>query len=349
MESAVPQPAQQLDSPWPHRWAVLLVCATFPMIWIGGLVTTYGAGMAVPDWPNTYGYNLFLYPWETWVYGPWKLFIEHGHRLFGTLVGLITIALLVSAWWCRSRPLVRWLAVAALAGVLLQGILGGMRVVMSEVQLAQIHGCVGPAFFAFTIALAAVTSRRWQTAPRQSSRDIAAIERLALITTFLALVQIVLGSQMRHLPAGARPGDFRLALFFHLAVAGGLLVHIVLLGARTWYTCRGERWLMRPAMGLVALILVQLGLGAATWVTKYGFPVWMTNFDFAARYVPTADSSWQAVITTGHVATGSLILGTSLLLALRLLRLASNGAAVVERADAERAKRGGLLRMEAVR
>ena len=64
-----------------------LVCATFPLIWVGGLVTTYDAGMAVPDWPNTYGYNLFLYPWQTWIDGPWDLFIEHGHRLFGALVG----------------------------------------------------------------------------------------------------------------------------------------------------------------------------------------------------------------------------------------------------------------------
>ena len=65
---------------WPHRLAVVLVCATFPLIWVGGLVTTYEAGMAVPDWPTTYGYNLFLYPWQTWILGPWDLFIEHGHR-----------------------------------------------------------------------------------------------------------------------------------------------------------------------------------------------------------------------------------------------------------------------------
>src|SRR5690606_6356261 len=94
--------AQQHESPWPHRWAVALVCATFPMIWIGGLVTTTGAGMAVPDWPNTYGYNLFLYPWQTWVFGPWKLFIEHGHRLFGTVVGMIAIGFLVSTSGARS-------------------------------------------------------------------------------------------------------------------------------------------------------------------------------------------------------------------------------------------------------
>ena len=71
---------------WPHRLAVALACATFPLIWVGGLVTTYDAGMAVPDWPGTYGYNLLLYPWQTWIAGPWDLFIEHGHRLLGAAV-----------------------------------------------------------------------------------------------------------------------------------------------------------------------------------------------------------------------------------------------------------------------
>jgi cytochrome c oxidase assembly protein subunit 15 len=328
------------ESSWPHRWAVALVCATFPMIWIGGLVTTYGAGMAVPDWPNTYGYNLFWYPWQTWIFGPWKLFIEHGHRLFGTLVGMITIGFLVSTWWCQRRPLLRWLGAAALAGVLCQGVLGGLRVVADEVQLAQIHGCVGPAFFAFTVGLATVTSRRWRLAELEGGRGVSAIERLALVTTLLAFGQIVLGSLLRHLPQGARPDDFRLALFFHLAVAGLLVAHIVALAARTLHVGRSDGWLLRPAVGLVLLVLLQLGLGAATWVTKYGWPAWMSRFDFAAGYVPTADGAAQSWITTAHVATGSLILGTSLLLTLRSARLTSGRW---------RARQGETLLLEAAR
>ena len=108
-------------------------------------MTTYDAGMAVPDWPNTYGYNLFLYPWQTWVYGPWELFIEHGHRLFGSLVGMMTIGLVAvglvvpdRARWCAGWPWRRW------RRVIFQGVLGGMRVIDDEVQLAKIHGCVGP-------------------------------------------------------------------------------------------------------------------------------------------------------------------------------------------------------------
>jgi len=303
-------------------------------------VTTYGAGMAVPDWPNTYGYNLFLYPWETWIYGPWKLFIEHGHRLFGTLVGMITIGFLVSVWRCQRGALLRWLGVAALAGVLFQGILGGLRVIAGEVQLAQIHGCVGPAFFAFTVALAAITSRRWRQAEARGGPAASAIERLALVTVLLAFCQLFLGTQLRHLPAGARPGDFRLVLFFHLAVAAALLVHIVMLAARALHSCRSEGWLVRPAVGLLVTILAQISLGAATWVTKYGWPAWMSTFDFAARYVPTADGPMQAWIATAHVAAGSLILGTSLLVALRAGRLASRR---------RHAQPGQTLLMEAAR
>src|SRR3954453_2556847 len=96
-------PSEQIvRSPWPHRLAVVLAAATFPLLWVGGLVTTTKAGMAVPDWPSTYGYNLFLYPWETWLYGPGDLFIEHGHRLFAALVGLLTIVLVVLTWCCGS-------------------------------------------------------------------------------------------------------------------------------------------------------------------------------------------------------------------------------------------------------
>ncbi len=344
------QTPRQVESPWPHRWAVALVCATFPMIWIGGLVTTAGAGMAVPDWPNTYGYNPFLYPLDTWLYGPWKLFIEHGHRLFGTLVGMITIGFLISTWWCQRRTLVRWLGAAALAGVLLQGVLGGLRVLANEVLIAQIHGCVGPAFFAFTVALAVVTSKRWREAEPVANPVVAKIERLALIITFLAFLQIVLGSQLRHLPAGARPGEFRLALFFHLFVAGALWGHIVMLAVRVWRSMRDEPWLLRPAIGLSVLIVLQVCLGLGTWVTKYGFPGWLSGFDFAAGFRPTADAPWQMASATAHVAIGSMILGNSLLLALRSARLVVRQAGVMNtQTHRVQNENGHTLLMEAAR
>jgi cytochrome c oxidase assembly protein subunit 15 len=301
---------------------VALVCATFPLIWVGGLVTTYDAGMAVPDWPNTYGYNLFLYPWQTWVYGPWGLFIEHGHRLLGSLAGMLAIGLVVSAWWCQSRRLVRWLAMAALVAVIVQGMLGGLRVIADEVQLAKIHGCFGPAFFALAVSVAVVTSDKWRTGLPRHRESLGKVERLAVLTTLLAYGQLVLGAQLRHLPAGGDPGFFRIALVFHLAFAAALMVHIALLAVAVFRTQRGETSLVRPTAGLLFLIVLQIALGADTWVSKYGWPTWFADYGFAAEYTVVADSAHQAWVTTAHVAAGSLILATSLLVALRSVRYA---------------------------
>src|SRR5689334_19770863 len=91
-------------SGWPHRLAVILVCATFPLLFIGGLVTGKGAGLAVPDWPTTFGYNMFLYPWSKMV---GNIFYEHSHRLVASFVGLLTIALAGTLWLCESRVWLR--------------------------------------------------------------------------------------------------------------------------------------------------------------------------------------------------------------------------------------------------
>src|SRR5438477_1424482 len=136
-------------SAWPHRLAVALALVTFPLIWVGGLVTTYDAGMAVPDWPGTYGYNLLRYPWQTWLAGPWDLFIEHGHRLLGATAGFIAIALVAVVLITDRR---RWLFAAscgALTLVVFQGLLGGARVLLDARLVALLHGCIGPLFFAY--------------------------------------------------------------------------------------------------------------------------------------------------------------------------------------------------------
>ena len=137
-----------------------LACATFPLVWVGGLVTTTDAGMAVPDWPNTYGYNLFLYPWQTWLLGPWDLFVEHGHRLLAASrrhahdrSARRAVATRTIAAGCNG------LGFAALALVIFQGVLGGMRVLLDERTLAMLHGCTGPLFFALTVAMVVFTSR----------------------------------------------------------------------------------------------------------------------------------------------------------------------------------------------
>jgi len=136
-----------------HYAAWILACTTFPLIWMGGLVTTYAAGMAVPDWPSTYGYNLFLYPLESWLQ-VWDVFLEHGHRLLGSVVGIATIVLAILLWRRDTRPTMWWVAGIALAGVCLQGVLGGLRVVGSKIFDTEIAWMPAPVFL--TIAAAAL-------------------------------------------------------------------------------------------------------------------------------------------------------------------------------------------------
>jgi cytochrome c oxidase assembly protein subunit 15 len=174
--------------------AVALCCATFPLVWVGGLVTTHDAGMAVSDWPNTFGYNLFLYPWPEWFNGPFSVFIEHAHRLFAAAVGLLCIAFVVVVWRFERRRWMRWAALAALLLVIGQGVLGGMRVLFDERTLAMIHGCVGPLFFAYCVVLAAFTSRKWRDAADFKDTFPRGLVSAALTTFALAYVQLLLGA-----------------------------------------------------------------------------------------------------------------------------------------------------------
>src|SRR5438270_4116339 len=119
--------------PWLHRIGLLTACATFPLIFMGGLVTSHQAGMSVPDWPNSYGYNMFLFPPRLWIGG---ILYEHTHRLMGTVVGLLSIVLVAWAWRTESRPWARRLAYSVLGAVIFQGVLGGLRVVLVKLNLA---------------------------------------------------------------------------------------------------------------------------------------------------------------------------------------------------------------------
>lgn len=304
-------------SPWPHRLIVALALVTFPLIWVGGLVTTYDAGMAVPDWPGTYGYNLLRYPWQTWLPGPWDLFIEHGHRLLGAAAGMLAIALVAVVLIADRR---KWLVIASLTALVLvvfQGLLGGARVVFDARSVALAHGCVGPLFFAYLAGLVVVTSHRWQDASRIELAGDRKLMRTAWTTTGMAYGQLVLGAVLRHVPLVAAPGVFRVALVFHLVFAAALAGHVAVAAFRVGRLsgrASGLRW---RAWLLAALVGGQLVLGGATYVAKYAFPAWMDGFDFAANFVVQEKSLTQSLITTGHVANGSLILFVSVLLAVR--------------------------------
>jgi heme a synthase len=210
---------------WLHRFAVLTALATLALLGAGGLVTSHGAGMAVPDWPNTYGYNMFLFPPSKWVGG---IFYEHTHRLLASGVGLLTTVLAVWLWLKESRAWLRWLGVIAFFSVVLQGVLGGLRVVLFKDEIGIFHATLAQLFFALVCAIALFTSRWWQEserrAPARHASDNQTTDPLAetvlgaptlrglfLIATILIFLQLVLGSTMRHQHAGLAIPDFPLA------------------------------------------------------------------------------------------------------------------------------------------
>src|SRR5436309_1631193 len=131
-------------SPWPHHLAVVTADATLLLIFVGGVVTNTGSALAVPDWPTTFGYNMFLYPWSRMVGG---IFYEHSHRLIGSVVGMLTVTCAVWLWLTEDRKWMRVVGLVAVVAVIAQGILGGLRVLLLEHGLAIIHGCVAQAFF----------------------------------------------------------------------------------------------------------------------------------------------------------------------------------------------------------
>jgi cytochrome c oxidase assembly protein subunit 15 len=305
-------------SPWPHRFAVLLALVTFPLIWVGGLVTTYDAGMAVEDWPGTYGYNLFLYPWQTWLAGPWDLFIEHGHRLLGATAGLVAIALVVSTWLtAASRPL-RVGSAALLLFVILQGVLGGLRVLMDARLLALIHGCTGPLFFASAVVVAAASSRHWRVADPAAGNSRFRSSAWALFLA--ATLQLIAGANVRHLPHLGNARGFQAAVVFHIALALGVAwaaARCVTAAGSMPHELGASRWSLLVA----ALVGLQLALGVATWVAKYAWPEWFEQYHFAAAHVVQSKSLPQALTVTAHVANGSLILAGSAVLAAKAMRL----------------------------
>ena len=314
------------DSRWPRRIGMLLVAIVFPLIWVGGLVTTTDAGMAVPDWPNTYGYNLFLYPMREWFFGPWDLFVEHGHRLLGSLAGLVAIFLVFVTVRGERRRWVRDFSIVILGLVIVQGLLGGARVVMDERVLAKIHGCLGPAFFAAAVGFCVVTSSWWKKSRLNAAdfRGSAAARRMRQIATVMLAIsylQLIIGAFLRHIADDASPQIYQSLVILHvvtavLIVLGTFSQLFVSLASKI----RGAG--LRGSIAVLALlVLLQFGLGIGTWVVKFGWPGEIGTHVGAAAFVIAEKSFLQVNIVTAHVAIGSLILAFWTVHALRCHRV----------------------------
>jgi cytochrome c oxidase assembly protein subunit 15 len=190
-------------------FAVLNAVATFLLIGLGGLVTSHEAGMSVPDWPTTYGYNMFVFPVDKWIGG---IFYEHSHRLLASAVGLLTTILAVWLWLKDPRKWLTWLGVAAFLLVIVQGILGGLRVRWQLDWLGVPHGAVAQAFQVLTCAIALFTSRWWLNSSAEKQISVPrGLRSHVLYVTILIFIQLLIAATMRHQHAGLAIPDFPLA------------------------------------------------------------------------------------------------------------------------------------------
>lgn len=199
------------NNPWLARFAAFTALATLCLIGVGGLVTSKGVGMSVPDWPTTYGYNMFLFPISKWVGGIRE---EHTHRLFASWVGLLTTILMVWLWIKEERRWLRWLGVAAFFSVILQGVLGGLRVVLKMDNLGIPHAGLAQAFLCLLVAISLFLSKWWRRVdaiPRPISDSASSLKPLFIFTTILIFAQLMIAASMRHQHAGLAVPDFPLA------------------------------------------------------------------------------------------------------------------------------------------
>ncbi|HEV3060577.1 MAG TPA: COX15/CtaA family protein [Vicinamibacterales bacterium] len=295
-----------------HKFSKFLAACTVLLILAGSLVTSHDAGLSVPDWPTSYGWNMFTFPPSMWVA---NILYEHGHRLIASSVGFLTIVLVAWLWMAEPRRWLRWLGVAALAAVVAQGLLGGLTVLFFlPPAVSTAHAALAEIFFCLTVAIALFTSPGWQ-APQTpgDAVDDPALRTFATATTVAVFVQILIGATMRHTGAGLAIPDFplmfgrlvpdhwdaRIAIHFAHRVGAGVVAVMVLVTARHIWRLHTERMdLAHPALIIIIFVVLQVTLGALTVLSRR-----------------------QPSINSLHVVGGALVLATSLVITLRAWRV----------------------------
>ncbi|MGE0407285.1 MAG: heme A synthase [Candidatus Korobacteraceae bacterium] len=279
-----------------HLFATFVACATFVLIIAGALVTSNDAGLAVPDWPTSFG----SFGMPEMVGG---VLFEHGHRMIAAGTGLLTIALAVWTWAVDRRVWVKKLAWGAFSTIVIQGILGGITVLhFLPPAVSTAHAVVGQSFFCIAVAIALFTGRRFlQQEPRTAvDRRRPRMVTLAMLSVAVLYVQLVLGGMFRHKGMGWEPH-----------VINAIAVVVIL----TWTAVRALSYyseieaLRRPAILMLGLMLVQLGLGFLSFVTKVIHGVGAVQ--------PQPAMVWS---TVSHVAVGALLLATAVILAIQSYR-----------------------------
>jgi heme a synthase len=285
-----------------HRFALLVAGATFFLIIAGALVTSHDAGLATPDWPLSNGQ---FFPKMVG-----NLFWEHGHRLVATSVGLLTIGLVIFLFAKEKRSWVRRLGLVALAGVIAQGLLGGLTVkLMLPLVVSTAHATLAQLFFCTTVSLAVFTSSGWvkarPTLEEQGSLPVRYVCTAAVATIFL---QLIIGATLRHSATWDKPLPTDL-LLTHVGGAGAVTLLLSAAAFMVLRRHRNETFLTRPATVAVSLLVVQLLLGIAAYITRLASPN------------DPQPLNPMVGITVAHVACGALVFASSIVLTLRAFKV----------------------------
>lgn len=335
---------------WVHRFAWFTSVATLFLICSGGMVTSKGVGLAVPDWPTTFGYNMFLFPVSKWVGG---IFFEHTHRLIASTVGFLTIILALWIWRVDSRRWLRNLGWSALGAVILQGVLGGLRVTMLKDELGIFHACLAQAFLGMLVVITLATSKLWERLVRTARGAVRAeddapkvdrwipplrdgvptLARIVVATTLLIYLQLGLGATMRHQHRDLSILDFPLAYGAVLPDTSPARIAEI----NTWRDARAlsdvtpsQIWLQMAHRFLVLVIgagVVVSLLAARRTEANSGLLSRFTDFWFLLLCCQIALGAWviwsnkAADVATTHVAVGATMFALGLALSVICLRL----------------------------
>ena len=320
--------SDQFATVWVRRLSKLLVISTLLLIFAGALVKSHEVGLSVPDWPTSYGYQMFAFPFSDMIGG---IFYEHGHRMIATIVGLMTLILALTIYYTDHRLWLKKTAFFALGLVIIQGLFGGLTVLLFlPTPVSVIHALLAQTFLMVTILISYGLSKERANRMLNESTDYKVLRFPTYLVTSLVYIQLIIGALMRHTQSGLAIPDFPLSggyiiptfsqemlntiqsmqfesglpfvtlsqIIIHYFHRIGALAVSISIGWLTWNIIQSrisnER-IYRLAGFLITLLIIQITLGA--------FTIWSVKEPF---------------ITSIHVVNGTVILGVSTLLILRV-------------------------------
>ncbi len=280
-----------------HRFATVLAWCVLILIVAGALVTSNDAGLAVPDWPTSFGSFYKIPP----MVGGVKY--EHGHRMIAQFIGFLTIILAIWTQRVEKRAWMRKLGWAALGLVILQGILGGLTVLnLLPWYISTGHALLAQSFFALTLLFSLFTSKKWIEAEERGliAHETFNLRALSILSVAVIYVQLFLGAAFRH-------GG----MHFLPHIIGAVFVTGILLWtsikALTAYGSIPE--IKKPAIGILSMLLVQLALG---------FGAYLTRVEWGRDAVQPELS--MVITTVAHVTVGAVLMGKAFVLAVQAHR-----------------------------